>query len=487
MRTHSFIALLAAGALLTACGGGSGSGRALPPSTPANSQQRNGTATFVVTIPPKRTTASLQRKPQYLTANVQGIEFSVWQKYAPPAAPGGTTLSPDAGYAFFPLSANSSYCSAPPLGGLVCTLPVPALAGNDTFVVNTYDQPGTFVGALVSTGSVTANIAANQNNTINIITSGIPTFFADAIDNAFPSSPITQQIHFMALDVDANVIVGPFDAPVQVSDSDASGATSLSATSLNSSADAGALMLNYTGGPVPGGTASITFTSTSQLAAYNTGLSYSDTLHFAPQNAGVISTPSFLQFVSPHDNSQSITLSGGTAAPYVADTNPDSYNDSGFTIGSNVVQTNFASGCQGIVTVSGSSPTYTVSPAGPGMCYLDIHDSASPANAGRVAIVVQSSQPLVGATPSPQFSVNPTQLSFTAAGQTGTFTVSESGYSGGFTPTSGNTNVATVSGAGTSFTVTAVSAGQSLITVKDGNGNIATATVTVTTTSVPTM
>jgi hypothetical protein len=84
-------------------------------------------------------------------------------------------------------------------------------------------------------------------------------------------------------------------------------------------------------------------------------------------------------------------------------------------------------------------------------------------------------------TPKPQFTVTPTMLTFagTAPQPTQTFTASEPGVTS-FTATSQNTSIATVSGSGTTFTVTAGSAsGQTLIVVEDPSDKKATVTVIV--------
>jgi hypothetical protein len=85
----------------------------------------------------------------------------------------------------------------------------------------------------------------------------------------------------------------------------------------------------------------------------------------------------------------------------------------------------------------------------------------------------------------PPVLVNPTSLSFTAVGQTQTFTAQEMVYTNPFTATSSNPSVATLSPGSSygSFTVTAVAAGSATITVKDSNGNSTTVAVGVTTTT----
>jgi len=96
-----------------------------------------------------------------------------------------------------------------------------------------------------------------------------------------------------------------------------------------------------------------------------------------------------------------------------------------------------------------------------------------------------------GPTPTPHPGTTPvitlpggvvgSSLSFDAAKQTATVTVGEPSYSGTFTAQSNATAVATVSPAsGTSFTLTAISAGTATITFTDSYGNAAQLTVTIT-------
>ncbi|HET7813272.1 MAG TPA: hypothetical protein VFL13_02735 [Candidatus Baltobacteraceae bacterium] len=479
MRTRILAGALAAGVTLAACGGGSGAGAgSAVPHAPQQQQTTGATATFVVKIPPKRTTGNSVRGRKYLTANVQGIEFNVSQS--------GHT----AGYNYYAISPSASYCTAPPLGGLVCTLQVGALPGTDTFTVNTYDSAGTMLGNIISTGTVTANIVAGGSNTISIATSGVPTDVEMSVDNPFPNGPITQQIHVLATDADANVIVGPYDAPIVLQNSDTTGTATLSATSLGSASDATALNVFYNGNPLAGG-ATITASVTGQGANYNGA--YAATMHLGPQAPGVTSMPSFLSFVSATDTPQTIQLSGqnGATAPFTADTNGDFWGDSGARKSTANGFYYFQNGCAGIANVAAGSAanSFVVSPVNPGTCMLNLGDSSTTQSHGYVAVVVQMSGPLVGATPAPQFTVTPSQISLTAAGQTANFSVNEPGFSGYWTASSSNTNVATVAAAqgapaGT-FTVSAVAAGQSLITVKDSNGLTSTVTVTVTTTTLP--
>ena len=82
-------------------------------------------------------------------------------------------------------------------------------------------------------------------------------------------------------------------------------------------------------------------------------------------------------------------------------------------------------------------------------------------------------------------------VAMTKAGQTGTFTVAENGYSGTLTASNGSPSCAGIatfapaSGTGPSvtFTITAVAAGICQIKVQDTSGQTVTASVTVTTTN----
>jgi len=79
----------------------------------------------------------------------------------------------------------------------------------------------------------------------------------------------------------------------------------------------------------------------------------------------------------------------------------------------------------------------------------------------------------------------PNAFAFTATAQTGTFTLSETGYPGPWTVTSSNPSAVSVSPAsGTGpFTVTAVAAGSATISVTDGQTNTISVPVGVTVTS----
>jgi hypothetical protein len=82
-------------------------------------------------------------------------------------------------------------------------------------------------------------------------------------------------------------------------------------------------------------------------------------------------------------------------------------------------------------------------------------------------------------------------VAMTRAGQAGTFTVAENGYSGAFTASNGSPSCsgiatftpASAAGPSATFTITAVAAGVCQIKVQDANAQTVAVSVTVTTTS----
>ena len=79
MKRGWWIAAALCAALITGCGGGgSGGGTASAgsPGTQSNAAQ-NGTATFLVKIPPAPATQASSRSPQYISAATQSIAIAI--------------------------------------------------------------------------------------------------------------------------------------------------------------------------------------------------------------------------------------------------------------------------------------------------------------------------------------------------------------------------------------------------------------------------
>lgn len=347
-------ALIAAVLFTSACsGGGAGSG-------PSNLVPRpgftpNAGATFVVKIPAKM--SSNARRPHYITSSVAGIDF---------------TVTPGSLYVFYALTPQASYCATGP-SGLTCTLDVPCPPGSDTFVVNLYDATEPGLGYVVSTGKVTQTINAQAANQINIVTDAIPTFMTLGVTNPFPGSGTAMSIplNLTISDPDGNIIIGSFGAPVLMKTTDTSGVVSFSKTTLNQSSDATGLTLNYSGAVAPISYVYATEPTSISLNA-NTPPS-SGQMPFQPGFAGPVASPASLYFAHATSAAQTITMTGanGATGPYTMSATAAPYGT-----------------CGAFVSVTGSSPTFTIAPtaatftpatpyATAGFCYLTATSSNS--------------------------------------------------------------------------------------------------------------
>jgi hypothetical protein len=374
--SRSIVASIGLAFAVAACGG---SGGMTPPAvaeataTPAGGL--SGSALFTVKIPHAGVTASDAKRPAYLTPQVQGIDFSVY------ANDGSVPNS--RGYVFYALSPQATYC-VDSASVLTCTLAVQAYPGNDFFAITTYDQnnpttPGGSGGSshVISTGSAVATIAANTTNTISIVTSGVVSKLLIGLDNPLPAvgTPVTQPVHVAAFDADYNLIVGNFDQPVSLTDSDTSGVTSLSQTSIASSADVPTL--SYTGGTLAQ-YAFLTVTTQSPSDTLNRG-PFTANIGFFPDGGGLWPSPSYLAFASVSAGPQTVTIKG-TGSVY------QSVSGCTGTVSINSVPPNSTPPISTVVSVSPTPQTYTVTPLVKGSCNLQF--SYSNGTSTTVPIVV---------------------------------------------------------------------------------------------------
>lgn len=225
--------VLLAVAALAGCGGGSGGG--ITPATPAPLQSPPGSpvnAQFSVVVPAATSAAAARVKRQYMSAATRSLHV---------ALQGGATLGT------FDVSAGSKLCASASDGTRTCTFGIAAPSGSDTFAITAYDQPDGTGNALAS-GEVTQTISTSGAATIKLSLTGVTSAIRVSLQNSLPAAgkaaniPVTVQ----AVDADGNTILGAYDRTITLADNDASGHTSLSATSVTSSSDA--VTLSYDGG-----------------------------------------------------------------------------------------------------------------------------------------------------------------------------------------------------------------------------------------------
>jgi hypothetical protein len=223
---------------LAACGGGGSSGASVPAPTAAPPA---GTASvkLVITIPAASTApAAAKRRPAYISSNTQSAAIAVNG-----AAP-----------VIVNLAAGSLNCKTSPGGGRSCTASISAPAGSDTFAEETYASTNA-TGPILSQAATSANIVVGQANVVALTLDGVVASVSLMLVDPTPPLGSTTVTGLVANFDDASgaAIIGPapFVNPITISDSDTTGATVLSKSTLTSPGDAVGLSVTYNGNPIP--------------------------------------------------------------------------------------------------------------------------------------------------------------------------------------------------------------------------------------------
>ena len=223
--------------------GCSGHGSTQVPMTAGSPSAQGVSVHFQIAIP--AATAAHARKPAYVSAATQSATV---------------TVTPSGGSAGTPTIINCTPMPNP----TSCSGTVIAPPGSETFTVNLYDATnGT--GNLLSTGTVTQTIVAYQTNNVSVTFNGVVASLSITLN---PSSvtvgtSATIALTANALDADGNIIIGPggySDAngnplTVTLNDSDSSGATQLSVTTLTQPTSG--ITLSYNGAAIANPTISV--------------------------------------------------------------------------------------------------------------------------------------------------------------------------------------------------------------------------------------
>jgi hypothetical protein len=330
MYSARFHAMLVASLAASGCGGGSGSSPNVPVVPPGKSTD-SAHATFVVKVPAKAPAGAAKHR-HYITSNVQGISFSVTDATNPSLG----------GFAFYPLTPTSPGCTGTVPSGITCTLDVVAPPGNDTFVVDLYDSTETGAAYVISTGTVTAPITAQASNVVTIVTDGVPTWAVMGFADQYPVISGMSALDIDVADASGDLIVGSYDVPITLADSDASGATSLSKMIFNQPSDTIGVTLNWNGATIAGG-ATITMNSSDPLVVNQVGSSVIAAAQIFPGGAGPTASQGAYYFANASAASQPMNVVGvnGSAGPYVV-----------------------SNACNAFITISGFSPNFTIAPLG---------------------------------------------------------------------------------------------------------------------------
>ena len=227
--------------VLSACGGGGGGGGAAipggpvstPTPSPAPTQAPPGTATFTLANDSTSSITSAKRRPRYVSPKTASIAI----------------VLNGAGSATILNLADTAHCDA----SGKCSISLQAPAGNDTFLVSAYDaQNGG--GNLLSRATVQATIPPSGTAVIPAVLNGAVASVTVTPANAMPvlHQITTDALTVIAKDASNSTIVGPggYLYPITLTNSDTSGHTSLTKTTLNGPGDTAALQ--YDGGYAAG-------------------------------------------------------------------------------------------------------------------------------------------------------------------------------------------------------------------------------------------
>lgn len=298
-----------------------------------------GNVRFTIVVPARPQSAE---NPAYVSPSTQGIGI-----VAQPSSRAKRSY-------FFALGSSEKYCS----GGtastpLTCSVTAQVPAGSVKLAIAAYAGTSS-KSAILATETLAQKIARGKTKTIRLAMSGAVAFLQTALDDPFPGigKPSKITVRVIAADADGYLILGPYSAPLAVTDSDTSGVTKLSATTLHSSTDASKLTLAYSGKKISTATVSV---SAGKKTVAKTELT--------PGANGIVASPATL--LAAYDSPETLVSLGGpgTKAPFTLSTGSDAAHD---TPCSAYVSISSASGADFALTATGRL----------GVCWLAASDSA---------------------------------------------------------------------------------------------------------------
>jgi phospholipase C len=233
-----------------------------------------GTLKFTLTVSKKKPirTAAVIRRSRYISASTQSLSITV---------SGGSPVA-------YNISPSAPNCSGGGGGApLTCSFEQATQTGTQTVGLAAYDQPnGT--GNILSQNTISTSVLPGQVNTIPITLDGVIASLSLVLTNSQlqQGSPASAGLSVNAYDADQNLIVGPggYQPNIVVSDSDASGGTTLSVTDGGQTINGGnsatitdptaVITINYNGQPLSGATFSASAGSLQTSGGQNALLSF---------------------------------------------------------------------------------------------------------------------------------------------------------------------------------------------------------------------
>ena len=254
-------AALAGLTIAAGCGGG-GTGSPIP--HPTATAVPASTVKFTITVP-LTDASSTARRPMFdAPSGTQSVSFQLSSVNGTPQTSTPTVVN---------TSSSATGCSAAN-GTLTCTASVPGVAGSDVFTVTSYPQSDA-KGTAIASGVVQVSTTAGSTTTAPVTLTGtIASIVLSVQGVALPGVSTTLPVLVIAKDASGATIMGTYSNPITLTDSDTSGASTLSKTALQSSTDAAAVTLSYTGAALKSAT----------IAAAASGVSNVTNATFAPSS-----------------------------------------------------------------------------------------------------------------------------------------------------------------------------------------------------------
>ena len=221
-------------ALAAGCGGGD---NMIAPPVSKPTAKPASTVKFTISVPVSGANSTL-RRPQFdAPSGTQSITFQLASVDGVAQTSSVTVIN---------LSASTPGCSTAS-GTLTCTVTVPGIAGTDVFTVISYPQADA-KGTAIATGTAQVTTTAGSVTTAPVTLSGTVASIALSVQGiGLLGQSGTLPIIAIAKDASGATIMGAYASPITVTDSDTTGATKLSATSLKDSTAAASLTMSYDG------------------------------------------------------------------------------------------------------------------------------------------------------------------------------------------------------------------------------------------------
>lgn len=186
-----------------------------------------GSVQFTITEP-YTPVPSTNRSPKFsVPSTTQSLSIVLAQvNGSPPPSPSSESAN---------LGSSSPGCTTTSTT-LTCQVTAQAPAGTDKFSVVTYSQPSE-AGNLLGAGALVVNVVAGQTAQAPATLTGTVTSIAVTVVGSVPEGMATTlPVQVVAKDSKGYTIIGTYANPITLADSDTSGSTTLSATSLSAAA-----------------------------------------------------------------------------------------------------------------------------------------------------------------------------------------------------------------------------------------------------------